>query len=419
MPVIYGYLVPVIFLIGFAAVFRGSVPPLLRQLGQLLTISVLGGACFGMPTAMVAERERGIWRRYRLLPLATGALVCSTMIARLVLVATSGLLQFALAMWLYAMPLPAHPLQLIAAFLFVSWAFLGLGLVIAMLAENVPAVQALGQAIFLPMILIGGVGVPLRALPDWAQRVADFFPGRYAVEALDATITGPGLSHVIYSLIALAVIGAAACFAGVNMFRWDAGERLPPNRKGWTLLALAAWAAVGIAAQLSGHSAAILDAPSAYEAVTDAQINSITYEDLQDDGGLVTPLVDSLDDISPAARQWIADFRPRLSAWPPGQEADPVQRVRNILSLCAVADIAEYQYEGEVPFVAFAQIQGSIPKPDLEKILAYIILRPGEGRVLTFADELGIHDAVDEAEARSRTAQYAKKLLGRILGKIS
>ncbi|MGA2233143.1 MAG: ABC transporter permease, partial [Tepidisphaeraceae bacterium] len=265
---------------------------------------------------------------------------------------------------------------------------------------------------------IGGVGVPLAALPMWAQRVADFFPGRYAVEALDATITGVGLSHSGYSLAALVVIGAAACFAGVNMFRWDAGERLPKNRRGWTFLALAAWAAVGVAAQLSGNSAAIVDAPPAYDAVTDAQINSITYDDLQDDGGLVTPIVDSLADIDPRDQQWIVDFRPRLAAWPPGQEADLVQRVRNVLSLCAVADIAEFQYEGEVPYVAFEQLRQDIPKPELEKILAYIILRPGEGRVLTLAPDLGIHDAVDETEVRSRTTQYAKKLLGRLLGKI-
>ena len=58
------------------------------------------------------------------------------------------------------------------------------------MADNVPAVQALGQCIFLPMLIIGGVAVPLESLPDWAQHVAAFFPGRYAVEALRATVMG-------------------------------------------------------------------------------------------------------------------------------------------------------------------------------------------------------------------------------------
>src|ERR1044072_8351280 len=76
---IYGYMVPFFFLIASGSLYRNMTPPLLGQLGQLLTISVLGGCCFGLPTAMVAERERGIWRRFRLLPVATGSLVISTM----------------------------------------------------------------------------------------------------------------------------------------------------------------------------------------------------------------------------------------------------------------------------------------------------------------------------------------------------
>ena len=75
------------------------------------------------------------------------------------------------------MPLPAHPLALFVAFTFVSFAFIGLGLVMAMMADNVPAVQALGQCIFLPMLIIGGIAVPLASLPDWAQHVSAFFPG--------------------------------------------------------------------------------------------------------------------------------------------------------------------------------------------------------------------------------------------------
>ncbi len=188
---VYGYVVPVLFLIAFGAIFRAGTPPLLPELGQLLTISVLGGACFGMPTAMVAERERGVWRRYRLLPAATGTLVISTMAARYLIVLSAAILQIGLAALMYGMPMPAHAMEMIPAFTVAVFAFLGMGLVIGMLADNVPAVQALGQAIFLPMIMIGGVGVPLRALPPWAQHVAGFLPGKYAV-GVSAGLRGGG-----------------------------------------------------------------------------------------------------------------------------------------------------------------------------------------------------------------------------------
>ena len=59
---------PLIFLFAFWALYRDDPVPLVLHLGQLVTITVLGGACFGLPTTIVSERERGVWRRYRLTP---------------------------------------------------------------------------------------------------------------------------------------------------------------------------------------------------------------------------------------------------------------------------------------------------------------------------------------------------------------
>ena len=37
--IVYGYLVPVIFLLAFGSVFRAGSPPLLAQMGQIITIT--------------------------------------------------------------------------------------------------------------------------------------------------------------------------------------------------------------------------------------------------------------------------------------------------------------------------------------------------------------------------------------------
>jgi ABC-2 type transport system permease protein len=249
MALLYGYLFPTIFLIAFWTLYRFDQVPLIRHVGEFLTISVLGGACFGLPTTMVAERERGVWRRYRVAPVSTATLVGSTVAARYLLLLTAGLLQLALAMGL-GMPLPRHPFQLAVAFTFTAFAFIGIGLVIAMLADNVPAVQALGQCIFLPMLIIGGVAVPLESLPAWAERLSAFFPGRYAVQAMQVTANGQGLRVAEFSLMALASIGAAGCLAAARLFRWDREQRFAAQTgKAWVGVALAAWVAVGIAAE--------------------------------------------------------------------------------------------------------------------------------------------------------------------------
>jgi hypothetical protein len=252
MALIYSYLFPTIFLVAFWVLYRYEQVPLARHMGELLTVTALGGACFGLPTTMVSERERGVWRRYKLAPVPTSTLVGGTVLARYCLLIAAGVLQLLLAMGI-GMPLPKHPFELVAAFTCVAVAFIGLGLVIAMLADNVPAVQALGQCIFLPMLIIGGVAVPLASLPDWAQRLSTFFPGRYAVEAIQSTVTGNGLMTARFSVLALLLMGAAGFVAGAKMFRWDAQQRFATSAsKGWVVVALGAWVVVGIIAGSAG-----------------------------------------------------------------------------------------------------------------------------------------------------------------------
>lgn len=448
--IVYGYLVPIFFLLAFGSIFK-TIPPLVRELGQLLTITTLGGACFGMPTAMVSERERGVWRRYRLLPTSTATLVLSTMLARLVLVGSAAILQIILAKLMYGMPMPMHPAQLAIAFLFVAFAFLGMGLVIAMLSDNVPAVQALGQSIFLPMIIIGGVGVPLRVLPPWAQHVAGFLPGRYAVQALESCVNGPGLSAARFSLAALLVIGAAACVAGERLFRWDAGQKPTAAARAWAMLAILAWVGVGVVAEARGKLWAVSESPNAlvnaimptttpateptttspsvaasqpattqaanWQSITDAEVKSITYDDLEPDDSTVTPIAHTLDNLPEDTKSQLDDFAGKLANWDPGQENDPLQRIRNLLAVAAVPDVLEDANESYIPLLIFQQIQGGLPREQLIKILTWIALNPDQGMYPNNLPELGFDQAVDEATVRQRAVAYGRKLLGRMLGK--
>ena len=256
MALIYSYLFPLIFLLAFYVLYRHERVVLARHMGELLTVSVLGGACFGLPTTMVSERERGVWRRYRLAPVSTATLVASVVAARYLILVTAGMLQLAAALAI-GMPWPSHPFDLWVVFTFVSFAFIGLGLVMAMMADNVPAVQALGQCIFLPMLIIGGIAVPLASLPDWAQHLSQFFPGRYAVEALQACVAGPGVSATGFELLALLIIGTGGAVAGAKMFRWDAQQRFARRSgKAWISVALISWIVVGTVAEYRARVAA-------------------------------------------------------------------------------------------------------------------------------------------------------------------
>jgi len=411
--IVYGYLVPILFLFAFGSVFRADDPLLLARMGQILTITILGGACFGLPTALVAERERGIWRRYRLLPIPTAWLVAGSMAARLLILASSVLVQLALARAIFGAPLPRHPGAATLALLFVAAAFLGIGFLIAALADNVPAVQALGQCIFLPMIMIGGVGVPLTVLPAWAQRIAGFMPGRYAVEVLQATFDGrSGVHGAGFRLGALAIIGLAAGIAGTKLFRWEPGPRTKSARW-WVAGALTSWAAVGAVAWGSGRLNPLPLEAGAWTNITEAQIAEITFEGLPSDNDIVAALAPAT--LDPAQAKELAA---RLASWPRGRLDDSGQSIRNLVSVAAVADLCADPRESQIGRLVFRQISNGFEPAIARQALAWIILNPEDGQAVKKAPELALFRHPPERLVRQRSVIYAEKYLGRLLGKI-
>lgn len=419
-PLIYGYLVPVFFLIAFGTVFRSGIPPLVGQMSQLITISALGGACFGLPTALVAERERGWWRRYRLLPRAAVPLLGSTLLARLVLIASAALLQLVLARLIYGTPFPLFPGHFIVAYLCVAAAFLGMGLLIAGLASDVPAVQALGQCIFLPLIMIGGVGIPLVVLPDWTQRLASFLPGRYAVDALQAGYTDEAHGALFhFNLAALVAFGVAAGLAGARLFRWDPAARVPRSAALWIGLAVLPWACIGVLSLRQDHWQA-LDTGGAGSAasITEAEIHELRFAGLPPDDGPVTPLARPLALLHSSDRLRLEALKARLDHWSPGHLPDWAQSIRNLLCVAAVADVAEDRDEGPIARLILDYLYQHYRQDRLQQGLAWVALNPGGGTVFTSVPELGIAGHFDAATIRLRDQIYAEKFLGRLRGEI-
>jgi ABC-2 type transport system permease protein len=457
MAMIYGYAFPLVFLVAFAILYRHDPAPLIGHLGELLTVTALGGACFGLPTTIVAERERGVWRRYRATPAGAPPFVIGLILSRLALLYSAALIQLALALALLGMPIPADPLGLVVAFLAVSLALIGLGLIVAMLAGSVPAVQALGQCIFLPMLMIGGVAVRLSSLPDWTQALSAFFPGRYAVSAIQASATGMGLGFARFDLLALAGFALASGLVAAALFRWDRDRPCADKR----LLAagLLLWIGIGMAGLATGirHAEAIADtapvaapedflkpaptpvaaaspkplspaptsapkaghpSPRSWRDVTQSDLDSIAFERLPDDEGLVSPIAPrgTLEDAP--TQQAIAAVRAALPGWPPAQVADPVARVRNLLVVLAVPDLLQIDpLERHLPWLVFDRMRQQYPPDNLARLLFWVSQYPaaGDGSALSQIDALGLPAVTGPTDrVDARVTIYALKLLARL-----
>jgi ABC-2 type transport system permease protein len=434
MALFYGYLFPLIFLVAFWVLYRHESVPLLRHMGELLTVSVLGGACFGLPTTLVGERERGVWRRYRLSPLPLWAVLAAVVVARGVLLVSAGALQWGVAM-LVGMTAPEHPWAVVVAFAVVCFAFIGLGLLIAQLANNVPAVQALGQCIFLPMLIIGGVAVKLASLPEWAQHVSAFFPGRYAVEAIQGAVTGEGFAEIGFPLLALLGMGTAGGLAAAGLFRWDTQQRVEWRRRAlWLVPVVVGWLAIGGWAERSGRAlvpatGVISEAPTAlpkampalpepvWAKITAADTAALNYQ-VPPDRGVVAPFAGDSEEPDEYTAQELETVRRNLYTWRPAFEGDDIQRVRNLLYVAAVPDSVQLPVERHLPPMVLRYLSDMYPRDKLVKILTYIAMHPEEGGVIVNLGDLGLEAAVgDPWTVRERAYFYAIKFTARLTGR--
>ena len=465
---VYGYAVPVVFLVAFWTLYRHESPPLARHLGQLLTITALSGACFAMPAWLVSDRERGVWRQYRLTPAPEAVHLLAVLGASYVQLLSAGALQIVGAAFI-GTPLPSHPVHLWLAFTLTCGAFLGIGLLITMVGNSVPAAQALGQAVFLPMLILGGVAVPLERLPAWVQAIASALPGRYAVDAIEGALAGNGLARLAPEAAALAIMTVASGLASLAIFRWEPGQHIAmPRALTCVGLVAASWIAVGavvkvdstpapaaqppaertpVASTLPRETAVGVLAPAAmpvdrrpsrkesgssqpslpsplpavqrtWRDVTmeDVDVN-LVFVGLPPDHGVVTPI-----NAEYRRREDVECVRDALATWPPGAVDDVVQRARNVLLVAAVPDILQLDVEHDMPFAVFDHLQRKIPKAQLVQVLYWIATHPSEGDLDALDHLAGACLAMpppdDEGQIRERIAIYAMKLLGRLTGKI-
>jgi hypothetical protein len=153
---------------------------------------------------------------------------------------------------------------------------------------------------------------------------------------------------------------------------------------------------------------------------TAAEIAALTYDDVTDDNGFVTPFARDLshnDEFPERKTDW-ENFLTRLNAWAPGKDPNVSKRVRNLLCASVLMDIGQGQFESELPLYIYQLLSREVPKDELVRILAMTLFHPEEGEVDGKCDGLDLQVNVGDDQVRERLPILAKKMLGRIFGKL-
>ena len=216
-------IVPAVVLVFFASVGglpTPAGPPVDFLLPGSLALAIIATGLVSLGIATAYERYYGVLKRLGGSPLTRANLVAAKVGTVLVVEVIQLALLLAIA-WLglgWRPAMGASPMLLVTDVGLGTLTFAGLGLLLAgtLRAE---ATLALANALFIVVLLTGGILVPIDHLPGPIAAIAGLLPAAALADAFRAAL-GSG-AEVVRPLVVLIAWGAASVVLAARTFRWE------------------------------------------------------------------------------------------------------------------------------------------------------------------------------------------------------
>jgi len=179
-------------------------------------------AAINLGVELLAERQRGLWKRLRSAPISRatllgGKLGSTTLIGALVL-----FVSFAFAIIVFRVTIDGSVAGFLGIGVACAMMAASYGLLIASLGQTPSAARGVSIFATLIMVMLGGAWVPTFIFPAWLQRVTVVVPTRWAVDGFDAmTWRGLGLESAVMPIVVLLGFALLFTIVAVWRFRWE------------------------------------------------------------------------------------------------------------------------------------------------------------------------------------------------------
>jgi ABC-2 type transport system permease protein len=165
-----------------------------------------------IPVHMATHRELGVLRRFRSSGLSAGTLVASEIMLGAVLGTIASAVVLLVGGAVYGLQMPDDPIGVLGWYLAGLACFIAIGVALGSLLPSGRSANALGNLIFVPMLLLGGGGPPRKVMTSAMQTLSDLLPLSHLVGGLRQSWLGATDDpHALWwpLLVAAAAVGVA------------------------------------------------------------------------------------------------------------------------------------------------------------------------------------------------------------------
>ena len=176
-------------------------------------------ALMAMPETLADYRDRGILRRLRVSPLKPWQIIGAHATTHLAMIAVGLVLLITVGGVAFHLSPPAGLGATVLAVTVAAASVLAAGFLLGSLLPTVRTTQAVAAGLYFPAIFISGAVYPREVQPEVAQRIGDFLPLTYAVEAIKQAWTSGTVHWVAMGILTGVTLVAGA--VALRTFRWE------------------------------------------------------------------------------------------------------------------------------------------------------------------------------------------------------
>ena len=188
----------------------------------VIGMSIMQLGLFSVAFSFVTMKREGVLRRLLATPLNPATLLVAQVVTRLIVVIVQTLILAGVAIFLFGAEFAGNFFAVLLAAALGGAVFLALGFAVSGWARSEQQAAPLANVVSLPMMFLSGVFFSRDVLPEILQRITDYLPLTYLVEAIRGmTVQGDSIVAQWPNFLGMAVWLVVAFVIANRTFRWE------------------------------------------------------------------------------------------------------------------------------------------------------------------------------------------------------